>query len=201
MVHVLPELGYEYNSLEPFIDEITMRVHHDKHHQTYVDKFNAAVKATSLEEKSVEYLLKNIDELPDTIKVAVKNNGGGHYNHSFFWPLLKKNVVFQGEIADAVVKKFGSFDVFKKHFSDAALNQFGSGWAWLVLDEKKELEIMKTSNQDTPISFGKVPLLCIDVWEHAYYLKYQNKRADYVEAFFNVINWDKVNELFVSALK
>lgn len=201
MVHVLPDLGYSYSSLEPFIDEATMRLHHDKHHQTYVDKFNAAVKGTSFEEKSVDVLLKNLESVPDTIRVAVKNNGGGHYNHSFFWPLLKKGTSFSGPVADAVTKKFGSFEEFKKQFSDAALTQFGSGWAWLVVNEKKELEIMKTANQDTPISFGKTSLLCIDVWEHAYYLKYQNRRAEYVEAFFNVINWDKVNELFSSAKK
>ncbi len=201
MVHVLPELAYAYNSLEPFIDEATMRIHHDKHHQAYVDKFNAAVKATPLEEKSVEELLKDIDDLPESVKSAIKNNGGGHYNHSFFWPLLKKDVPAKGLVVDAIIKKFGSFDVFKKQFSSEALTQFGSGWAWLVLNEKKELELMKTANQDTPISVGKVPLLCIDVWEHAYYLRYQNKRADYIEAFFNIINWGKVNELYLAVMK
>jgi Fe-Mn family superoxide dismutase len=197
----LPQLPYGYDSLEPFIDEQTMHVHHDKHHQAYVDKFNVALeKYPKLFEKKPGELLKSLSKLPEDIREAVKNHGGGFVNHSFFWPLLKKNVSFSGEISDAINAKFGSLEKFKEEFSKAALNQFGSGWAWLVLSKGK-LEIVSTSNQDSPLSQGKIPLLVIDVWEHAYYLKYQNKRADYVSAFFNIINWEQANKNFLEAKK
>lgn len=196
----LPSLPYAYNSLEPYIDEQTMRIHHTKHHQAYIDKLNAALEnAPQLQKKSAEDLIKNLNKLPDTIKTAVRNHGGGHLNHSFFWKILRKDVEPIGEILEAIGDKFGNVDKFREMFKEACLTLFGSGWVWLVLNEKRELEIVKTSNQDNPLSEGKTPLLGIDLWEHAYYLKYQNKRADYVDAFFNVIDWEKVNEFYVGA--
>ena len=199
MEHKLPELEYEYNALEPFIDETTMRIHYGKHHQAYIDKLNKALeKYPKLKERTVERLIFSLNRVPKDIRTAVRNNSGGHLNHSFFWKLLKKNIRLRGEIKQAIEKKFGSFENFKKQFSSAALGLFGSGWAWLVLDNDK-LEIMTTSNQDNPLTKGKVPILAIDLWEHAYYLKYQNRRAEYIEAFFHVINWNKINENFKSA--
>ena len=196
MAHELPKLQYSYDSLEPFIDAKTMEIHHSKHHKTYVDKLNAALeKHPELQKKKVEELLMDLNKVPEDIRTAVRNHGGGHFNHSFFWQILKKGTKPQKEILKAIEKKFGSFDEFKKQFADKATTLFGSGWTWLVLN-KKELEILQTSNQDSPISQNKIPLITIDIWEHAYYLKYQNRRAEYIEAFFNVINWDKVNELF-----
>jgi Fe-Mn family superoxide dismutase len=200
MLHKLPALPYAYNALEPYIDEQTMKIHHTKHHQTYVDKLNAALEGfKDLQKKSVEDLLKDLDSTPETIRTAVKNHGGGHANHSFFWPLLWKEVDFGGEVSDAIKAKFGDYDTFKEQFSNSAALLFGSGWAWLVLSNG-ELEIMSTSNQDSPLSQGKLPILGLDVWEHAYYLKYQNRRPEYIAAFFNVINWEKVNENFKTAL-
>ena len=193
MPHELPKLDYSYNSLEPFIDAKTMEIHHSKHHQAYVDKLNKALEGTGLENKPVEELIKNLDKLPQDKKQAIINNGGGHFNHSFFWKILKKDVKIKKEILDAINKKFGSLEEFKIQFKDSSLNLFGSGWVWLVLNKNKELEIMQTKNQDSPISEGKILLLACDVWEHAYYLKYQNRRADYLDAFFNVINWEEVN--------
>ena len=192
----LPKLGYEYNALEPYIDEQTMRIHHSKHHQAYTDNFNKAVQRTSLEKKDPEEIIKNISSVPENIRAAVRNNGGGYINHKLFWQILKKDVKIKGEIEKAILKKFGSFDKFKEEFSNAAMTQFGSGWAWLVLN-KENLEIMKTANQDSPLTEGKIPILCLDVWEHAYYLLYNQRRKDYVDNFFNVINWTKVNELFL----
>lgn len=200
MKHELPELGYDYGALEPFIDEQTMRIHHTKHHQAYVNKLNSALEGKDdLMEKNVEDLLKNLDSVSQDIKTAVRNNGGGHFNHSLFWKVLKKNKdgMPVGELSEAIEDKFGSFDEFKRQFSEAAMSKFGSGWAWLVVSNG-ELEVMSTSNQDSPISEDKIPILGIDVWEHAYYLKYQNKRNDYIKNFFNVINWEKVNENFVN---
>nr|MBA4404803.1 superoxide dismutase [Nanoarchaeum sp.] len=197
----LESLPYAYNALEPFIDEQTMRIHHDKHHQTYFDKFLAAIENhKELKNKDVKEILAHLDKIPTEIRTAVTNHGGGYYNHNFFWSILKKNVKFEGEIAKEIIKKWGSFEKFKEEFTNNALGVFGSGWAWLVLD-KNELKIVKTSNQDSVISLGMIPLITIDVWEHAYYLKYQNKRADYVEAFFNVINWKKANEYYLEAKK
>ncbi|MAE42535.1 superoxide dismutase [Candidatus Woesearchaeota archaeon] len=197
----LEPLPYGYDALEPYIDAETMKIHHDKHHQAYCDKFNGALKDNSeLEEKSPEELLKDLDGVPENIKSAVRNNGGGFVNHNFFWQILKKDVAISGKIKEAIEAKFGSFEKFKDEFSNAAATHFGSGWAWLVLNNE-ELEIMSTPNQDSPLSVGKVPLLVIDVWEHGYYKKYGPDRPGYIEAFFNVINWDKVNELFEAANK
>jgi Fe-Mn family superoxide dismutase len=196
MAHTLPKLEYAYDALEPYIDARTMEIHYTKHHQTYVDKLNAAIKGNAaLEKAGVEQLIRNLNEVPENIRTAVRNHGGGHVNHSFFWPTLKKGGKASGPAVDAIARKFGSFDKFKEDFSNAAALLFGSGWAWLALN-KGELEIVTTPNQDSPISQGRIPILGIDVWEHAYYLKYQNRRPEYIAAFFNVINWDKVNEHF-----
>ncbi len=200
-MHKLPTLPYPYYALEPFIDAKTMEIHHGKHHQAYVDKLNVALeKHPELQKKKVEDLLKNLNSIPQEIKQAVINHGGGHYNHSFWWPMLKKGTKYKGEIQKAIEKTFESFDKFKETFTNSATTLFGSGWAWLVLDKGK-LEIIQTKNQDSPISLGKIPVLGIDVWEHAYYLKYQNKRPDYVAAFFNVINWDQVEKNYKEAKK
>ena len=199
MTYELPELGYDYNALEPYIDEETMKIHHDKHHKAYTDKLNAALEDhKDLQSKPAEELIANLNSIPEDIRGAVQNNGGGYVNHSFFWPILKKDVEFSGEVADAIKEKFGSFDKFKEQFSNAATTRFGSGWAWLVLSNG-ELEITSTGNQDSPLSEGMTPSRGLDVWEHAYYLKYQNRRPEYIEAFFNVINWEKVNKHFVNA--
>ncbi len=199
MKHELPKLGYGYDALEPFIDVKTMEIHYTKHHQAYIDKLNGVLeKHPELQKKKVEDLLRDINALPADIHIPVRNHGGGHINHSLFWELLKKDVKFEGEIAKAIQKEFASFDEFKKKFSEAALGRFGSGWAWLVLDKGK-LDVYSTSNQDSPLLEGKVPLLGLDVWEHAYYLKYQNRRAEYIEAFWNIVNWKKVNELYKKA--
>jgi Fe-Mn family superoxide dismutase len=194
MKHELPDLGYSYDALEPYIDKETMEIHHTKHHQGYVNKLNTALEGhQDLQEKSALELLKDLDSVPSDIRTAVQNNGGGHVNHSFFWPLLKKDVEMPNELKEEIESSFGSVDSFKKEFSEKAAKVFGSGWAWVVKDSTK-LKIMTTPNQDCPISNGMMPVLGLDVWEHAYYLKYQNKRADYIDAFFNVINWEKVHE-------
>lgn len=196
----LEPFPYAYNSLEPFIDEATIRVHHDKHHQTYCDKFSAAIKGTNLEKFSGEEILKSLGQVPSEIKTAVINHGGGFVNHNFFWQILKKGTSFNGDIAKEIEAKFESYDKFKAAWTQSATTLFGSGWTWLVYEpNRKEISILNTNNQDSPLSRGLIPLLCIDVWEHAYYLKYQNKRAEYIENFFNVINWDKVNRLFLAA--
>jgi Fe-Mn family superoxide dismutase len=199
MSHQLPELSYAYTALEPYIDAKTMEIHHTKHHKAYIDKLNAALEGhADLQNKSVEDLLRNLNAVPESIRTAVRNHGGGHFNHSFFWPMLRKETKFSGKLADAINSRFGGFDKFKDQFSNAAATLFGSGWAWLVWSNN-ELQIMATPNQDNPISQGKTPILGLDVWEHAYYLKYQNRRPEYISAFFNVINWDKVNEYFKAA--
>lgn len=196
MIHELQPLPYQYNSLEPYIDEQTMKIHHTKHHQTYIDKLNAAIKDyPNLQKESAEDLVANLKTIPEAARTAVRNHGGGHVNHSFFWPILKKDVRIGGAIADEISSKFGSFDDFKDKFSTAATLLFGSGWTWLVLN-KGELEIITTPNQDSPLTANKTPILGLDVWEHAYYLKYQNRRPEYIDAFFHVINWEKVNEIF-----
>ncbi len=201
MAHTLPKLPYAYDALEPFIDAQTMEIHHTKHHQTYVTKLNEALeKHANLQSSSAEDLIKDLERIPSDIRTAVRNHGGGHANHSFFWPLLKKDVAISGEIAAAIDRKFGSYDKFKADFSSAATLLFGSGWTWLVMDHG-ELEITTTANQDSPLSNGMVPVLGIDVWEHAYYLKYQNRRPDYIQAFFQVINWQRVDEIYRSASK
>ncbi len=199
MSHILPDLPYAYDALEPYFDAQTMEIHHTKHHQTYVDKLNAAIKDDAkLSGLGVEQLVRNLNEVPESIRTAVRNHGGGHINHSFFWPTLKKDVAAQGPVVDAINQQFGSFDSFKENFSNSAALLFGSGWAWLVYDGGK-LSIVTTPNQDSPLSQGKVPLIGLDVWEHAYYLKYQNRRPEYISAFFNVINWEKINEHFQAA--
>jgi len=191
----LPPLPYAYDALEPFIDAQTMTIHHDKHHAAYVANLNkAAANLVGVDVAgplTVEYLLTNLPQLPEGSRMAIRNNGGGHYNHSLFWQMMKKGGGGEptGDLAKAIDTSFGSFSTFKDNFSKAALGQFGSGWAWLVLDGKA-LKIEGTPNQDTPLSAGRTPLLGIDVWEHAYYLKYQNKRADYVTAWWNVVDWD-----------
>lgn len=201
MAYTLPELPYAYDALEPFFDEETMHLHHDKHHQTYVNNLNAAIeKHPEFFDKTVEELVAYLDRLPEDIRVAVRNNGGGHLNHTMFWEWLAPNAggAPTGDIATAIDEAFGSFDDFKAEFKAAATGRFGSGWAWLVLDYDK-LKVVSTANQDNPISDGQIPVLGLDVWEHAYYLKYHNVRPDYIEAFFNLINWDKVNELYAKA--
>lgn len=197
----LPALPYAYNALEPYIDEQTMIIHHDRHHATYVNNLNAALEGhEELSNQSVEELIANLDKVPESIRTAVRNNGGGHANHTLFWNILAPNAGGEptGEVGEAIKAKFGSYENFKDEFSKAAATRFGSGWAWLVVDNG-ELAITSTPNQDSPLSEGKTPILALDVWEHAYYLKYQNKRPDYINAFFNVINWDEVNRLYKEA--
>ncbi|MCY8551194.1 superoxide dismutase SodA [Bacillus haynesii] len=201
MAYKLPELPYAYDALEPHIDKETMNIHHTKHHNTYVTKLNEAVAGKQdLESKSVEELVANLDAVPENIRAAVRNNGGGHANHSLFWKLLSPNGggAPTGELAEAINSKFGSFDQFKEDFAAAAASRFGSGWAWLVVNNG-ELEITSTPNQDSPLSEGKTPILGLDVWEHAYYLNYQNRRPDYIKAFWNVVNWDEVARLYSEA--
>jgi Fe-Mn family superoxide dismutase len=198
MAFEVPPLPYEYDALEPHIDEATMRVHHDKHHQAYVDKANDALAGTEWESKSIEEVLRNLDALPADKQGPVRNNGGGHYNHSLFWESMKPGGggTPTGDLASAIDAKFGSFGEFQSQFKAAAIARFGSGWAWLVADGSGGVDLVKTANQDTPLSDGKTPLLGIDVWEHAYYLKYQNKRPDYIDAWWNTVDWDKVAERF-----
>ena len=200
MAFAVPDLPYAYDALEPHIDEATMRVHHDKHHQAYVDKANAALEGTDWAGRPVEDVLTNLSSLPGDKQAAVRNNAGGHYNHSLFWRMMAPNAGGEptGDIAGAISETFGSFDAFKEQFKAAGVARFGSGWAWLVKDSSG-LAIVSTPNQDTPLSDGSAPLLGADVWEHAYYLKYQNKRPDYLDAFWNVVNWDFVNELYAAA--
>lgn len=199
--HQLPDLPFAPNALEPHIDEQTMNIHHDKHHNTYVTKLNSALENHSdLQNKSVDELISDLNAVPEDIRTAVRNNGGGHSNHSIFWKLLSPNGGGEpkGEVANAIKSKWGSFDKFKEAFGATATGRFGSGWAWLVLNNG-ELELMDTLNQDSPIMEGKTPLLGLDVWEHAYYLKYQNRRPDYVAAFWNVVNWDEVEKNYQEA--
>jgi Fe-Mn family superoxide dismutase len=197
MAYEVPDLPYAYDALEPHVDEATMKVHHDKHHQAYVDKVNAALEGTDLDGKPIEEVLQNLDSLPDDKQGPVRNNGGGHANHTFFWQIMSPDGGGEpsGALSDAIDSAFGSFDEFKEKFVEAGVGQFGSGWAWLVKDGDG-VAIEKTPNQDTPVSDGKTVLLGVDVWEHAYYLKYQNKRPDYINAWFNVVNWDEVQSRF-----
>ncbi|QDU62794.1 Superoxide dismutase [Mn] [Planctomycetes bacterium Pan216] len=194
-------LPYDYNALEPNIDARTMEIHYSKHHAGYVAKLNGALeKAPELASKSIENLLGSLDSVPEGIRTAVRNNGGGHANHTLFWQIMGpgKGGTPSGELGDAITSTFGGFDKFKEEFANAAATRFGSGWAWLIVDGGK-LAITSTPNQDTPLMEGKTPILGLDVWEHAYYLLYQNKRPDYIAAFWNVVNWDKVSELFAAA--
>ncbi|EME3595152.1 superoxide dismutase [Enterococcus faecium] len=201
MTYTLPDLPYAYDALEPYIDEETMHLHHDKHHNTYVTNLNAAIeKYPELGEKTIEELLSDMDAIPTDIKTTVRNNGGGHANHSFFWEIMAPNAGGEptGEIKEAINEAFGDFSSFKEEFKKAAAGRFGSGWAWLVMENGK-LAITSTANQDSPLMEGKTPILGLDVWEHAYYLKYKNVRPDYIAAFWNVINWDEVNKRFEAA--
>jgi len=199
----LPKLNYKYDALEPYLDAKTMEIHHTKHHQAYTDKLNTALESQeSLLQKSIEDILKDLDSIPKGIRTAVINNGGGYYNHNLFWEIMGKDMASkpEGKLLDAINDAFESFELFKEKFTQLALTQFGSGWAWLVVQDNK-LEIISTSNQDCPLSDGAHPILCLDVWEHAYYLKYQNKRPEYIENWFNVINWKKVQEIYEANTK
>jgi Fe-Mn family superoxide dismutase len=199
MPYEVPPLPYDYAALEPHIDEATMRVHHDKHHQAYVDKANAALEGTEWEGKPVEEVIANLAQLPDDKRGPVRNNGGGHLNHTLFWESMSPDGGGQpeGELAQAIDAAFGSFDDLKGKVKDAGVNQFGSGWAWLVHDGSG-LSVVSTPNQDNPVTDGKTPLLGVDVWEHAYYLKYQNRRPDYIDAWWNTVDWAKVAERFAA---
>ena len=200
MAYEVPDLPYDYAALEPHIDEATMKLHHDKHHQAYVDKANAALEGTEWADKPVEEVLANLSSLPADKQGPVRNNGGGHANHTLFWENMSPDGGGEptGELAETITAAFGSFDDFKAKFEDNGVTQFGSGWTWLVLSGG-ELKLTKTPNQDSPILDGDTPLLGNDVWEHAYYLKYQNKRPDYLKAWWNVVNWDKVAERYAAA--
>jgi Fe-Mn family superoxide dismutase len=200
MAYEVPPLPYDYAALEPHIDEQTMHLHHDKHHQAYVDKANGALEGTEWEDKPIEEVVANLDALPDDKRGVVRNNGGGHLNHSLFWESMSADGggAPSGDLAGAIDDAFGSFDDFKEQFEAAGVGQFGSGWAWLVLDGGS-LKVTSTPNQDNPVTAGATPLLGNDVWEHAYYLKYQNKRPDYLKAWWNVVNWDKVAERYGAA--
>ncbi|OZS78834.1 superoxide dismutase [Tetzosporium hominis] len=201
MAFELPKLPYEYDALEPHIDKETMNIHHTKHHNTYITNVNNALEGHSdLSSKSVEELISNLDAVPEDIRTAVRNNGGGHANHSLFWEILSPNGGGQptGALAEAIDSKFGSFDAFKEEFAKAATTRFGSGWAWLSV-ANGEVEVSSTPNQDSPLMEGKTPILGLDVWEHAYYLNYQNRRPDYITSFWNVVNWDEVSKRYEAA--
>jgi Fe-Mn family superoxide dismutase len=193
----LPQLPYSYDALEPYIDRMTMEIHHSKHHQAYINNLNSALeKYPEFCNLELEEILKNLDQLPEEIRITVRNNGGGHYNHSLFWEIMKPNGGGEpkGKLKEEIEKNFGSFEEFMKLFNEAAIKHFGSGWAWLAIDPDKKLKVYSLLNQDNPLMNGHFPIMGIDVWEHAYYLKYQNRRAEYVEAWRYVINWDKIEE-------
>lgn len=196
MTYELPKLSYEYNSLEPSIDAKTMEIHHTKHHKGYVNKLNAALeKFPELQKKSVNELISDMDSVPEEIRVPVRNNGGGHSNHSLFWEIMSsRGENCNGKILEKINENFGSLEEFKEKFSEAAGSHFGSGWVWLIIEPGNTLAIMTTINQDSPLMYGKKPILGLDVWEHAYYLKYQNKRPEYIQSFWDVVNWKKVEE-------
>jgi Fe-Mn family superoxide dismutase len=197
MAFTLPQLPYSFDALEPHIDTTTMQIHHGKHHQTYVNNLNAAIeKAPDLAGKSLDDLMRGIDKVPESVRTAVRNNGGGHWNHSMFWEIMSpKGGEPTGKLADAIQDSFGGFDKFKEQWAADGAGRFGSGWVWLIPDGRK-LTITSTPNQDNPLMEGKTPILGLDVWEHAYYLKYQNRRPDYIAAWWNVVNWDAVSERF-----
>jgi len=199
-MHTLPKLPYAYNALEPYIDAKTMEIHHTKHHQAYIDNLNKAVAGTTFEQMDVLELLKRINDVPENIRTAVRNHGGGHANHALFWEVMGPHGTGMpsGKLAEDIAKIFGSFEQFKEQFGAAAASRFGSGWAWLVVEEKK-LAVLSTANQDSPLMDGKTPLLGLDVWEHGYYLLYQNRRADYIKAWWNVVNWEQVEENYRKA--
>ena len=203
MAYELPPLGYGFDALEPHIDAKTMEIHHDKHHAAYVNNVNAALEGTNVPEQTIEALLRNLNQIPDDKRQAVINNGGGHANHSLFWQIMAPGGANtpSGDLAAAIDKCCGSFDAFKEAFAKAGATRFGSGWAWLVVDGSGALKVYSTANQDSPLMQGDTPILGMDVWEHAYYLKYQNRRPDYIAAFWNVVNWDKVANLYALAKK
>ncbi|MDT2597565.1 superoxide dismutase [Enterococcus dongliensis] len=201
MAYTLPDLPYEYDALEPYIDVETMHLHHDKHHNTYVTNLNAAIeKHPELAEQTIEELVTHLNDVPEDIRTAVRNNGGGHANHSFFWEIMAPNAGGEptGEIKTAIEETFGNFEKMKEEFKTAATGRFGSGWAWLVWNNGK-LEITSTANQDSPLTDGKTPIIGLDVWEHAYYLKYKNVRPDYIAAFWDVVNWEQANQNLAAA--
>ncbi|MGP8288642.1 superoxide dismutase [Vreelandella zhanjiangensis] len=202
MAHTLPELPYAYDALEPNIDAMTMEIHHSRHHQTYVNNLNAALEGTGLEDVAIEELVSNLDRVPEAKRQAVINNGGGHANHSMFWQMMSPNGGGQpqGDVAKAIDSELGGLDTFKEEFKKAAVGRFGSGWAWLSVTPEKKLVVENTLNQDSPLMHGNTPLLGLDVWEHAYYLKYQNKRPDYISAFFDVVNWEDVERRYQAAI-
>lgn len=202
MTFELPDLPYDYDALEPHIDERTMRIHHDKHHAGYTKKLNAALEGHSdLQQKSIEDILADLNALPADIKTAVRNNGGGYANHSLFWSIMSPDGggMPEGELASAIDQAFGSFEDFKDQFSSTAAGQFGSGWGWLAIDSGGALKVLSTPNQDSPLSQGMTPILGVDVWEHAYYLNYQNERGSYLNAWWNVVNWGEVSQLYKGA--
>lgn len=203
MAYTVPPLPYAFDALEPHIDAKTMEIHHDKHHAAYVTNLNNAIANTDLGNQSIEALCANIEKVPENIRTAVRNNGGGHANHSLFWTIMGKGGggTPSGPLADAIKSELGGFDAFKEAFSKAGMGRFGSGWAWLSLDKQKKLVVESTPNQDNPLMHGNTPLLGCDVWEHAYYLKYQNRRADYLAAFWNVVLWPAVAERYAAAKK
>jgi superoxide dismutase, Fe-Mn family len=201
MAFELPPLPYDYNALEPYIDTQTMQLHHDKHHQAYITNLNNAVQGTDFASRAVEDILRRINDVPENIRTAVRNNGGGHANHSMFWQIMRPNGGGQpsGDLANAIQQTFGSFDQFKAAFNDAGVKRFGSGWAWLVLDQNGKLQVISTANQDSPLMEGSYPVMGNDVWEHAYYLKYQNRRPEYLNAWWNVVNWDEIAKRYQQA--
>ena len=201
MPYILPALPYAFNALEPHIDARTMEIHHGKHHQAYITNVNAALEGTGIDAHPIEEVLKNLNDLPEAKRQAVINNGGGHANHSLFWQIMGPNAGGQpgGALADAIASELGGFEKFQEDFSKAGTTRFGSGWAWLVVNKDKKLQVLSTANQDSPVMQGLTPILGMDVWEHAYYLKYQNRRPDYIKAFYNVINWTKVGEFYAAA--
>lgn len=203
MAYTLPPLPYANNALEPHIDALTMEIHHDRHHNAYITNLNTALTNSGVAEQSIEHLCENLSSVPEAIRMAVRNNGGGHANHSLFWITMSPNGGGEptGALADAITKELGGFAKFKEDFTQNGIKRFGSGWSWLSVGKDRKLMLESTPNQDNPWMEGRTPILGCDVWEHAYYLKYQNKRPDYVAAFFNVINWAKVGELYLAAIK
>jgi superoxide dismutase, Fe-Mn family len=201
MAFELPPLPYDYNALEPYIDTQTMQLHHDKHHNTYVTNLNAALQGHEFANLPVDDVLRHINEVPENVRTVVRNNGGGHSNHTMFWQIMKPNggSTPTGDLATAINAKFGSFDALKTAFNDAGAKRFGSGWAWLILDKSGNLEVISTANQDSPLMDGNYPIMGNDVWEHAYYLKYQNRRPEYLAAWWNVVNWDEVARRYSKA--
>jgi Fe-Mn family superoxide dismutase len=202
MPFTLPDLPYPFDALEPHIDAKTMEIHHDKHHGTYVTRLNAALeKAPAFQNKPIEEILQSLDKIPKEVQGAVRNHGGGHYNHTLFWKMLAPRAGGKpsGDLGKAIDKKFGSFDAFKEQFTASATNLFGSGWAWLVVDPSGDLSVTTTPNQDNPVSQGLKPIFGLDVWEHAYYLKYQNRRPEYISAFWNVVSWANIEDNFRKA--